>query len=73
MKFIVTVMLILFLSGCGTVLKYNQLEYDHTNSIDQTVLILDILGMFLATLPGLIGYIIDYNTGALFLPADVGD
>lgn len=59
--------LIAQLTACGT-LFYPERKGRRAGRIDAGVAILDGLGLFLYVIPGVIAFIVDFSTGAIYLP-----
>lgn len=64
----VTVVLMLQLAACGT-LMYPERRGQKAGEIDIKVAILDGLGLLFCIIPGVVAYIVDFDTGAIYLPA----
>jgi hypothetical protein len=58
---------VLGLSGCGTLL-YPERRGQEGGQIDATVAFLDGLGLIFYVIPGLLALLVDFGTGALYLP-----
>lgn len=54
-------------AGCGT-LFYPERRGQDSGDIDPTVAILDGVGLLFFVVPGLVAYVIDFSTGAIYLP-----
>ena len=63
--------LFLQLSGCGTLLFNERRGQPAAGKVDPNVLIMDGLLLFAFVVPGVVGFIVDYHTGALYLPRGV--
>jgi hypothetical protein len=59
--------LVLGLSGCGTLL-YPERRGQEGKRIDATVALLDGLGLIFYIIPGLVALLVDFGTGAIYLP-----
>lgn len=59
--------LVLLAPACGTLL-YPERHGQDRGDLDPTVLILDGLGLLLWVVPGLIAFIVDFATGAIYKP-----
>src|SRR5262245_26958554 len=55
-------------SGCGTFIYSERCGQPHSNQIDWKVVALDSLGLILFFVPGLVAFIVDFYTGAIYLP-----
>jgi len=61
--------LLLFqLAACGTLI-YPERRGQTSGEIDPVVAVLDACGLILLVIPGLVAFIIDFDTGAIYLPA----
>jgi len=63
--------LVLPLESCGTLMFRDRDGAEHTNTIDPNVAILDGLGLLLFIAPGVLSFIVDFSTGAIYLPPGV--
>lgn len=59
--------LLVQLSGCGT-LMYPERRGQRSGEIDIKVAVLDGLGLLLFVIPGVVAYVVDFSTGAIYLP-----
>lgn len=59
--------LIVQLVGCGTFM-YPERQGQPKGDIDPTVAILDGVGLLFFIVPGLVAFIVDFHTGAVYLP-----
>ena len=55
------------LSGCGT-LMYPERRGQPQGELDWGVVLLDGLGLLLFLVPGIIAFVVDFRTGAIYLP-----
>jgi hypothetical protein len=61
-------------SSCGTLLHPERVGQPAMGRIDPAVAILDGLGLLLFVVPGIVAFIVDFATGAIYLPPQyVGD
>lgn len=58
------------LPSCGTLL-FDERTDDHSGRVDPNVVVLDGLGLLFFLLPGVIAFVVDHHTGALYLPNGV--
>lgn len=56
------------INACGT-LMYPERRGQRQGEIDIKVAVLDGIGLFFCVIPGVIAYIVDFTTGAIYLPA----
>jgi hypothetical protein len=61
---------ILPLTGCGTLL-FEERHGQDGGKLDPNVIVLDGVGLFFFIVPGLIAYLVDLSTGAIYLPPGV--
>jgi len=54
--------------GCGTLLHSERCGRPHGGRIDWKVAALDGLGLILFFVPGVIAFVVDFSTGAIYLP-----
>ena len=75
MKTIASLLLALFLllpfSSCGTIFFQERSGKEHSGKVDANIMILDGIGLLFWILPGVIAYIVDFSTGAAYLPNGV--
>jgi len=64
-----TLVVFLFqLAACGTLL-YPERRGRHSGEIDVKIAVLDGLGLLFGIIPGVVAYIVDFSTGAIYLPS----
>ena len=69
-KFLSAVVVILFslqLVSCGTLI-YPERRGQTGGRIDVGVAVLDGIGVLLFVIPGLVAFVVDFSTGAIYLP-----
>src|SRR6478735_8544569 len=54
--------------GCGTLLHSERCGRSHGGRIDWKIAALDGLGLILFFVPGVIAFVVDFSTGAIYLP-----
>jgi hypothetical protein len=57
-------------AGCGTVFLGERCGHPHSNQIDWKIAALDGLGLLLFFVPGVVAFVVDFSTGAIYLPAE---
>ena len=67
LKVVTCVFLIAQLSGCGTIM-YPQRRGQTGGKVDAGVAVLDGVGLLLFLVPGVVAFIVDFSTGAIYLP-----
>jgi hypothetical protein len=65
---IIMMSLVVQLAACGT-LMYPERRGQKTGEIDVKVAVFDGLGLLFGIIPGVVAYIVDFSTGAIYLPA----
>jgi hypothetical protein len=60
-------------SGCGTILHPERVGRPHSQQIDWKIVALDGLGLILFFVPGVVAFVVDFCTGAIYLPYDECD
>jgi hypothetical protein len=56
------------LSGCGSFIHSERIGQPHSNEIDWKIAALDGLGLLLFFIPGIVAFVVDFYTGAIYLP-----
>ena len=65
---IIVMSLVVQLAACGTLL-YPERRGQKSGEIDVKIAVLDGLGLLFCIIPGVIAYVVDFSTGAIYLPA----
>lgn len=55
--------------SCGTIIHPERVGRPHRNQVDPSIALLDALGLLFFFVPGIIAFVVDFSTGAIFLPA----
>jgi len=75
MKKLASILLAVFLvvpfSGCGTIFFSQRQNKEHSKDLDTNIIILDAVGLLFWVAPGVVAYIVDFCTGAIYLPVGV--
>ena len=75
MKKVASLLLALFLlvpfTGCGTLFFSERQNKANSGKLDPNILILDGIGLLFFIVPGVVAYIVDVATGAIYLPTGV--
>lgn len=75
MKKTASLLLCLFLvvpfTGCGTLFFNQRANKEHSKDLDTNIVILDAIGLLFWVVPGVVAYIVDFSTGAIYLPNGV--
>lgn len=58
----------LSLGGCGTLLHSERLNQPHSRDLDWKIVALNGLGLIFFFIPGVIAFVVDFHTGAIYLP-----
>jgi hypothetical protein len=56
------------LTGCGAFIHSERVGQPHSNEIDWKIAALDGLGLLLFFIPGIVAFVVDFSTGAIYLP-----
>lgn len=56
------------LSGCGTMLHPERLNQPRSHDLDWKMVALNGLGLIFFFVPGVIAFVVDFHTGAIYLP-----
>ena len=67
LNIVVAVMLAVCISACGTII-YPERAGQPKGRIDPAVVVMDGLCLLIVVVPGLIAFIVDFATGAIYLP-----
>ena len=67
-KVFICFVLITQLAGCGTLLYPERRGQRGGGRIDGGVAVMDGVGLLLFIVPGLVAFIVDFSTGAIYLP-----
>ena len=60
-------------SGCGTLLYGERVHQPHSRDIDWKIVGLDALGLIFFFVPGVVAFVVDFCTGAIYLPPESCD
>ncbi len=60
----------LSLQSCGALIHPERVGQPRTGRLDPSVVLLDGLGLLLFLVPGLIAFIVDFATGAIYMPPE---
>jgi hypothetical protein len=61
------------ITGCGTLIHSERRNQPHSNQIDWKIAALDGLGLLLFFVPGVVAFVVDFSTGAIYLPVEPHD
>lgn len=62
-------LLIINLSGCGTLFYPERVGQRHSNEVDIKIAVADGIGLLFFIVPGIIAFAVDYNNGSIYLPS----
>jgi len=65
--------LILVTASCGTLFHPERVGQPRGGKLDLSIVLLDGLGLLFFFVPGVIAFIVDFATGAIYLPPGYGD
>jgi uncharacterized protein YceK len=68
---LLSLLLILASSGCGTLLFQERQGQGNTGRVDPNVIIMDSVGLLFFVIPGLVAFCVDISTSAIYLPPQV--
>lgn len=68
---LLTLLLAVPMTGCGTLMFEERRDAPNSGDLDPNIMILDGLGLLLFLIPGIVAYIVDFQTGAVYLPVGV--
>ena len=57
-------------TGCGTIFHTERCGQPHSHNIDWKIAALDGLGLLLFFIPGVVAFVVDFYTGAIYLPPE---
>jgi hypothetical protein len=55
-------------ASCGTIIHPERWGQPRTGPLDPSIVILDGIGVLLFVVPGVVAFIVDFSTGAIYLP-----
>jgi hypothetical protein len=55
-------------ASCGTLIHPGRCGQPHTGVLDPSIVVLDGLGVLVFLIPGVVAFIVDFSTGAIYLP-----
>lgn len=58
----------LWIASCGTIIHPERVGQPRTGKLDLSIVLLDGLGLFFFFIPGVVAFVVDFATGAIFLP-----
>jgi hypothetical protein len=65
---IVTIALAIESASCGTLIHPDRVGQPHSGALDPSIVVLDGLGVLVFLIPGVVAFIVDFSTGAIWLP-----
>ena len=63
---------LLWTTSCGTLIHPERVGQPRTGRLDTSVVLLNGIGLLLFLIPGVVAFIIDFGTGAIYLPPEYG-
>src|SRR5262245_36313092 len=60
-------------SGCGTVFHSERVGQAHSRDLDWKIVGLNALGLIFFFVPGVVAFVVDFCTGAIYLPPESYD
>ena len=64
---------VMWTASCGTIIHPERVGQPHGGRLDVGIVLLDGLGLLCFFVPGVIAFIVDFATGAIYLPPQYGD
>ena len=58
------------LSSCGTIIYPDRVNQEERGDLDVLVLGMDAVGLLFFLVPGIIAFVVDFGTGAIYFPED---
>src|SRR5580700_12189684 len=55
-------------ASCGTIIHPERWGQPRTGPLDPSIVVLDGLGVLLFVIPGIVAFVVDFSTGAIYLP-----
>lgn len=71
LAFLLSGVMLLQVAACGTLI-YPERRGQSTGELDPVIVTLDAIGLLFFLIPGIAAFIIDFDTGAVYLPAGQG-
>jgi hypothetical protein len=65
---VLVVTLSLQAASCGTIIHPERWGQPRTGPLDPSIVVLDGLGVLLFVIPGIVAFVVDFSTGAIYLP-----
>jgi hypothetical protein len=65
---VLTIALAIESASCGTVIHPDRCGRPHSGALDPSIVVLDGLGVLVFLIPGVVAFIVDFSTGAIWLP-----
>jgi hypothetical protein len=59
-----------WLTSCGALIHPERVGQPRTGRLDPSIVVLDGLGLLLFLVPGVIAFIVDFATGAIYMPPE---
>lgn len=58
------------LSGCGTIIYPERINQKERGDLDFVVVGMDAVGLLFFLVPGIVAFVVDFGTGAIYYPAE---
>ena len=71
LSLVLSLLLLLPTAGCGTLMFQERQNQTHLGKRDPNVLIMDGLGLLVFVVPGVVAFLVDFQTHAIYLPPNV--
>jgi hypothetical protein len=64
---------VLWTASCGTIIHPERINQPRVGRLDFSIVLLDGLGLLFFFVPGVVAFVVDFATGAIYLPPGYGD
>lgn len=64
---------VVWVTSCGTIIHPDRVGQPHGGRLDVSIVLLDGLGLLCFFIPGVIAFVVDFATGAIYLPPGYSD
>lgn len=64
---------VVWTTSCGTLIHPERVGQPRSGRLDLSIVLLDGLGLLFFFVPGVVAFVVDFATGAIFLPPGYGD
>ena len=64
---------VFWIASCGTIIHPERVGQTQRGRLDPSIVLLDGLGLLCFFIPGVVAFVVDFATGAIYLPAGQAD